>query len=70
MKDFHGFGLRGPISIFVNNFIKHRSYKGRVGPTFSYSHPQEMGVPQGSLLSVTLILVKINSISQLVRGPM
>ena len=35
-----------------------------MGSTFSDSHLQEMGVPQGSILSVTLFSVKINSITQ------
>ena len=34
---------------------------------FSDSHPQEMGVPQGSILSVTLFSVKINSITQCLK---
>ena len=34
----------------------------RVGDTFSNPHEQEMGVPQGSILSVTLFSVKINNI--------
>ena len=40
--------------------FKDRSYKVLVGSTFSDSHPQEMGVPQGCILSVTLFSVKIN----------
>ena len=35
-----------------------------MGSTFSDSHPQEMGVPRGSILSVTLFSVKINSKTQ------
>ena len=38
-----------------------------MGSTFSDSHPQEMGVPQGSILSVTLFSVKINSITQCLK---
>ena len=34
----------------------------RVGDTFSNPHEQEMGDPQGSILSVTLVSVKINNI--------
>ena len=50
--------------MFIANFLKDRSFKVRVGSTFSDSHPQEMGVPQGSILSVPLFSVKINSIAQ------
>ena len=38
-----------------------------MGSTFSDSHPQEMGVPQSSILSVTLFSVKINSITQCLK---
>ena len=64
MQNLHGFGLTGRLPNFISNLLKNRSFKVRVGSTFSYSHPQEMGVPQGSILSVTLFSVKINSINQ------
>ena len=38
-----------------------------MGSTFSDSHSQEMGVPKGSILSVTLFSVKINSITQCLK---
>ena len=50
-----------------SHFLKDRSFKVRVGSTFSDSHPQEMGVPQASILSVTLFSVKINSIAQCLK---
>ena len=67
MKDLHGFGLRGRLPNFISTFLQDRSFKVRVGSTFSDSHPQEMGVPQGSILSVTLFSVKINSITQCLK---
>ena len=67
MKDLYGFGLRGRLSNFISNFLHDRSFKVWVGSTFSDSHPQEMGVPQGSILSVTLFSVKINSITQCLK---
>ena len=67
MKDLHGFGLRGRLPNFISRFLHDRSFKVRVGSTFSDSHPQEMGVPQGSILSVTLFSVKINSITQCLK---
>ena len=57
MKDLHVFGLRGHLN-FISNFLKDRSFKVGVGSTFSDSHPQEMGLPQDSILSVTLFSVK------------
>ena len=64
MRDLHVFGLRGHLPIFIAHFLKDRSFKVRVGSTFSDSHLQEMGVPQGSILSVTLFSMKLNSITQ------
>ena len=67
MKDLHGFGLRGHLPIFIAICLKDRSFKVLVGSSFSDSHPQEMGVPLGSILSVTLFSVKINSITQCLK---
>ena len=67
MKDLHGFGLRGHLPNFISNFLKDRSFKVQVGSTFSDSHPQEMGVPQGSIMAVTLFSLKINSITQCLK---
>ena len=67
MKDLHAFGLRGSLPNFISIFLQDRYFKVRVGSTFSESHPQEMGVPQGSILSVTLFSVKINSITQCLK---
>ena len=55
------------LPIFNANVLKDRSFKVRVGSTFSNSHLQEMGIPQGSFLSVTLFSVKINSIAQCLK---
>ena len=54
MKDIHGLSLRRNLPIFIAIVFKDRSFKVRVGSTFCDSHLQEMGVPQGSILSVTL----------------
>ena len=52
---------------FLLHVLKDRPFKVRVGSTFSDSHLQEMGVPQGSVLSVTLFSVKINSITKCLK---
>ena len=67
MKDLHGFGLRGRLPNFISIFLQDIYFKVQVGSTFSDSHPQEMGVPQGSILSVTLFSVNINSITQCLK---
>ena len=67
ITDLRGFSLRGRLPNFISKCLKNRYFKVRVGSTFSDFHPQEMGVPQGSILSVTLFSVKINSITQCLK---
>ena len=62
--DLHNMGLRGRLPTFIMNFLSEREFRVRIGSVLSDPHPQEMGVPQGSILSVTLFIVKINSITQ------
>ena len=62
MKDRYDFGIRGRLAYFISEFLNERQFRVRVGDTFSNPHEQEMGVPQGSILSVTLFSVKINNI--------
>ena len=62
MNDLYDFGIRGRLAYFISAFLNERQFRVRVGDTFSNPHKQEMGVPQGSILSVTLFSVKINNI--------
>ena len=60
LKYLHDFGLRGRL-LFISAFLDKRCFRVRVGNTLSGAHRQEMGVPQGCILSVTLFSVKISS---------
>ena len=62
MKDLYDAGLRGHLPLLIQNFLSDRSFRVRVGNTYSNVYSQEMFVPQGSILSVTLFSIKINSI--------
>jgi ribonuclease HI len=62
MKDLEDIGLKGRLPSFICNFLSDRNFKVRVGSTLSDSQNQEEGVPQGSILSVTLFGLKINNI--------
>ena len=62
LADLFKVGLRGHLPTFISQFLDDREFRVRIGPTFSDVHHQEMGVPQGSVLSVTLFSLKINSI--------
>ena len=62
MNDLHDFGIRGILACFISAFFNKRQFRVRAGNTFSNPHEQEMGVPQGTNLTVTLFSVKINNI--------
>jgi hypothetical protein len=62
LKDLHESGLRGNLPIFISKFLQNREFQVRVGTSLSDFYSQEMGVPQGSILSPTLFSLKINSI--------
>ena len=47
--------------MFICDFLSDRYFKVCVGNTYSDPYSQEAGVPQGSILSVTLFSLNINS---------
>ena len=62
MKDLHQAGLHGRLPCFIEGFLKNRQFSVRLGAFLYGLFDQEMGIPQGSVLSVTLFALKINSI--------
>ncbi|GBM30988.1 RNA-directed DNA polymerase from mobile element jockey [Araneus ventricosus] len=69
LKDLYGIDFKGNLPIFIQNFLKTRSFRVRIGNTLSDVFYQEEGVPQGSVLSVILFIIKINDvIKQLPTG--
>ena len=62
MRDLHNAGLHGRLPLFIESFLKNRQFHVRLGSSYSDLFDQEMGVPQGSILSVSLFGLKINSI--------
>ncbi len=67
LTDLHNMGFRGRMPHFIDNFLQNREFKVRVGTTLSDSFDQEMGVPQGAILSVTLFSIKINNLSKVLN---
>jgi len=67
LRDLSDIGFRGRLPEFISNFLSDRLFRVRVGTTLSDLHQQEMGVPQGSILSPVLFCIKINNIAQAVR---
>ncbi|GBN34418.1 hypothetical protein AVEN_27281-1 [Araneus ventricosus] len=56
------FGFRGHLPTFIQQFLSFRHFRVRVGTTLSDTFIQSEGVPQGSVLSVTLFIAHISSI--------
>ena len=53
LKDLFDMGLKGRLPTFIENFLSDRNFKVKVNSTLSDPFEQEMGVPLGSILSVT-----------------
>ena len=64
LKQLASWGIGGNMFCFVKNFLSDRYLKVRVGSEFSSPYLQEEGVPQGSVLSVTLFAVAINGLME------
>ena len=62
LLSLYEFGLRGRLPNFIKGFLSNRLLRVRVGNVLSETRVLENGVPQGSILSVTLFAVAINSV--------
>ena len=63
LQDLQNMHLKGHLPNFIKNFLSDRKFSVRLLNTLSDQYDQEAGVPQGSIISTTLFIVKINSIS-------
>ena len=63
METLHNFEFRGELPLFIKAFLRNRKFQVKVGNTLSSLYRQEEGVPQGSVLSVTLFALSINSVA-------
>lgn len=66
MKRLFDWDFKGNLPKFINSFLENRTFKVRLGQTFSSLHQLENGIPQGSTLSVILFLVAVNGIDQII----
>ena len=63
MNDLLNMGLKGRLLNFIKSFLSDRKFRVHIGTTLSDIQNQEEGVSQGSILSVTVFNIKINSIT-------
>ena len=62
MRDLRGIGLRVYMPKFIEHFLKNKTFKVRLQNICSNTHQQHNRVLLGSVLSVKLFALKINSI--------
>lgn len=62
LKKLNEWGFSGRIGKFIQGFLQDRSFRVAIGGTLSQSFSERNGVPQGSVLAVTLFLIAVNSI--------
>ena len=68
MKQLHKFGLRGNLPLIIQDFLTNRRFRVKVADQLSETYEQEMGVPQGGVLSCTLFSIAINTVVEVIRG--
>ena len=63
LNSMYEMGLRGSLPAFAEDFLSDRKLCVRMGASHSDYLEQEEGLPQGSVLSVTLFAIAINNIA-------
>jgi hypothetical protein len=68
LRTLHRWNLRGRLPLFLSNFFQDRYFRVRLGSVLYARYSQENGVPQRSMLSVTLFAIAISGMVNAV-GP-
>ncbi|XP_058448991.1 uncharacterized protein LOC131428950 [Malaya genurostris] len=61
LRQLHQWGIRGNLGLFLKQYLNKRNFKVRIGGLLSSQFNEVNGVPQGSVLAVTLFLISMNS---------
>ena len=62
LNQLRKFNIKGNLAFYIQNFLEERSIRVKVGNYFSENFKLDLGIPQGSSISVTLFLIAINTI--------
>ncbi|XP_062542563.1 uncharacterized protein LOC134210536 [Armigeres subalbatus] len=62
LRQLAEWGIPGNTPAFRQNLLLNRTFKVQIGDTSSRTFREETGVPQGSVLAVTLFLVAMNGV--------
>jgi ribonuclease HI len=53
---------------YIEDFLTQRTFRVKIGQSLSDEYEQEMGVPQGGVLSCTLFNIAINTVAEVIQG--
>lgn len=68
LKQLNLWNIGGKVFNFIKDFLCNRKFRVLVGNVESDEFPLENGVPQGSVLSVTLFLIGINGLADIIAS--
>ena len=63
LQDLQDLHLQGHLTNFIKFFLINRKFSVQLLNHMSDEYDQETGVPQGSIISTTLFVIKINNIT-------
>ena len=67
LQDLKKLGMKGRMPKYISEFMKERSLQVTIDWVKSEKQEQKMGVPQGSILRVTLFTIKINALAAMIH---
>lgn len=69
LHNLNGWGIRGRMGRFIADFLQNRTFRVAIGGLLSSLRVMENGVPQGTILAVTLFLVRMTEVKRYIpRG--
>ena len=66
LRDIEQMGIKGRLAKIIGKFLNRRSFKVKIGDQVSEEKFPERGIPQGSVISPNLFIIKINSLAKVI----